>query len=84
VLRGELSLIGPSPERPEFVQVLLEKIPYYKLRLSVNPGLTGWAQIHQDTGMPDAVAALEHDLYYIKHMSPFLDAYITVLALRPR
>jgi lipopolysaccharide/colanic/teichoic acid biosynthesis glycosyltransferase len=65
---------------------LRKKIPFYIHRLSVKSGLTGWAQGHLEanTSMPDSFAALERDLYYIKHLSPALDAYIAVLALRPR
>jgi len=84
VFRGELALVGPAPEQPEFAAVLAERIPLYRLRLCVKPGITGWAQVHRDSGPPDALAALERDLYYIKHLSPALDAYIAVLALRPR
>jgi lipopolysaccharide/colanic/teichoic acid biosynthesis glycosyltransferase len=86
LVRGDLALVGPAPERPEFLAALRERIPVYSHRLSVKPGLTGWAQIHRDSGaaMPDTMAALEYDLYYIKHLSPRLDAYIMILSLRPR
>ncbi|MFB3778639.1 MAG: sugar transferase [Bryobacteraceae bacterium] len=78
VLRGEMSLVGPRPERPEFVEMLAESIPYYRQRQFVRPGITGWAQLNYKYGntLEDAAHKLEYDLYYIKHMSPALDAYI--------
>jgi exopolysaccharide biosynthesis polyprenyl glycosylphosphotransferase len=78
VLRGEMSLVGPRPERPEFVARLAETIPFYRARHSVRPGLTGWATIHQGYAGSDAEALLklQYDLYYIKNQSLFLDAYI--------
>lgn len=78
VLRGDMSLVGPRPERPEFVRVLSEKIPYYPQRHSVKPGITGWAQINHKYGdtIEDTIVKLEFDLYYIKHMSLSLDLYI--------
>ena len=78
VLKGEMSIVGPRPERPEFVVVLEQKIPYYRLRHCVKPGITGWAQInhrYSDT-IEDAMIKLEFDLYYIKNLAPSLDAYI--------
>jgi exopolysaccharide biosynthesis polyprenyl glycosylphosphotransferase len=78
VLRGEMSIVGPRPERPEFVAVLEEKIPYYRLRHSVKPGITGWAQINHKYGdtIEDTIIKLEFDLYYIKNMAFSLDAFI--------
>jgi sugar transferase (PEP-CTERM system associated) len=78
VLRGEMSLVGPRPERPEFVAVLQEKIPYYRQRHCVKPGISGWAQINHRYGdtIEDTMIKLEFDLYYIKNMAPSLDAYI--------
>jgi lipopolysaccharide/colanic/teichoic acid biosynthesis glycosyltransferase len=78
VLRGEMSFVGPRPERPEFVDDLAARIPFYRARHSVRPGLTGWASIHQGyAGSPeDALVKLQYDLFYIKHQSVFLDAYI--------
>ncbi|MEO7650765.1 MAG: sugar transferase, partial [Bryobacteraceae bacterium] len=84
VLRGEMSLVGPRPERPEFVQTLSEQIPYYRQRLCVKPGITGWAQInykYSDT-LQDTITKLEYDLYYVKHVSPSLDAYIIFHTLK--
>ncbi len=78
VLRGEMSLVGPRPERPEFVDDLVRRIPCYRERLLVRPGLTGWAQINYRYGssVEDAMTKLEYDLYYIKHRSPWFDALI--------
>jgi exopolysaccharide biosynthesis polyprenyl glycosylphosphotransferase len=78
VLRGEMSLIGPRPERPEFVAELQERIPFYRSRLAVRPGLTGWAQInyHYGSSVDDALVKLQYDLYYIKHQSLYLDFLI--------
>lgn len=78
VLRGEMSLVGPRPERPQFVGVLTRKIPFYCARHFVLPGITGWAQIHQDYGssVEDAKTKLEFDLYYIKKKSLYLDSVI--------
>jgi len=84
VLRGEMSLVGPRPERPEFVKTLSEQIPYYRQRHCVKPGITGWAQINHKYGdsMEDTVTKLEYDLYYIKNLSPSLDAYIIFHTLK--
>jgi sugar transferase (PEP-CTERM system associated) len=78
VLRGEMSMVGPRPERPEFVKALSEQIPYYRQRHCVRPGITGWAQINYKYGdtLEDTVTKLEYDLYYIKNMSLSLDTYI--------
>jgi sugar transferase (PEP-CTERM system associated) len=78
VLKGQMSLVGPRPERPEFVVELEKKIPYYGQRHCVKPGITGWAQINYKYGdtIEDTVNKLEFDLYYIKNMSPALDFYI--------
>jgi sugar transferase (PEP-CTERM system associated) len=84
VLRGEMSLVGPRPERPEFVDKLIEQIPFYRQRHCVRPGITGWAQINHPYGdsMEDAARKLEYDLYYIKHLSPALDAFILFHTLK--
>jgi exopolysaccharide biosynthesis polyprenyl glycosylphosphotransferase len=78
VLKGEMSLVGPRPERPEFVRELSNTIPFYPHRLCVKPGITGWAQINHQYGdsIQHTVTKLEYDLYYIKNLSPTLDAYI--------
>lgn len=78
VLRGEMSLVGPRPERPEFVEQLAPSIPFYRARHCTKPGITGWAQIHQDYGdtIEGAQEKLEYDLYYVKHASPILDMLI--------
>ena len=78
VLRGEMSIVGPRPERPEFVRTLSEQIPYYRQRHCVKPGITGWAQINYKYGntIEDTITKLEYDLYYIKNMSLSLDAYM--------
>lgn len=83
LLRGEMSLIGPRPERPEFVSRLAAEIPYYRARHAVAPGLTGWAAIHQDyaASVPDALLKLQYDLYYIKHRSLGLDGWILLRTL---
>lgn len=78
VLKGEMSLIGPRPERPEFVEKLKLVIPYYSKRHFIKPGLTGWAQVRYPYGssVEDAVEKLRYDLYYTKNVCPFLDTLI--------
>ncbi len=80
VLRGDMSMIGPRPERPEHVGRLQEKIPFYRTRLIVRPGLTGWAQVRYDYGSndEDALVKLQYDLYYIRHQSLILDINIAL------
>ena len=80
VLRGEMSFVGPRPERPFFVQQYTKEIPYYAQRLSVKPGITGWAQVNYPYGATpeDAVEKLRLDLYYIKNMSLLLDLFIVL------
>jgi lipopolysaccharide/colanic/teichoic acid biosynthesis glycosyltransferase len=75
VFRGDMSLVGPWPERPEVVEMLEKEIPYYFMRYSVKPGMTGWAQINHQYGssVEDSKSKLEYDLYYIKNMSLFID-----------
>nr|BBH95697.1 hypothetical protein KTA_38960 [Thermogemmatispora argillosa] len=78
ILRGEMSLIGPRPEREEFVKLLEQTIPFYRCRLSVPPGLTGWAQVkyHYTFTSQQALEKLQYDLFYIKHQSCMLDILI--------
>jgi sugar transferase (PEP-CTERM system associated) len=78
MLRGDMSFIGPRPERPEFVTALEEIIPYYSERHFVKPGLTGWAQVRYRYGdsVESAVEKLKYDLFYIKHLSLFLELQI--------
>ncbi|BCO08199.1 hypothetical protein GF1_05750 [Desulfolithobacter dissulfuricans] len=78
VLKGEMSFVGPRPERPMFVERLTESIPYYSLRHSVKPGITGWAQVCYPYGASeeDALRKLEYDLYYIKNLSIFIDLLV--------
>ncbi|MCK9542612.1 MAG: TIGR03013 family PEP-CTERM/XrtA system glycosyltransferase [Novosphingobium sp.] len=84
VLRGEMSFVGPRPERPEFVSELDEHIPYYAERHMVKPGITGWAQINYPYGasIADSRNKLEYDLYYAKNYTPFLDLLILLQTLR--
>jgi len=83
VIRGEMSVIGPRPERPVFVKELSEAIPFYEVRHLVKPGVTGWAQVNAKYGSSeeDALEKLQYDLYYIKHRSLFLDISIVVKTL---
>lgn len=78
VVKGDMAIVGPRPERPEFVELLAQQIPYYRQRLAVKPGITGWAQINHKYGDTelDAMIKLEYDLYYIKNVAPALDFYI--------
>lgn len=84
VLVGEMSFVGPRPERPEFVDALSEKIPFYRQRHCVKPGITGWAQVSHKYGdtIEDTITKLEYDLYYIKHVSFALDMYIIFSTLK--
>jgi len=78
VLKGDMSFVGPRPERPEFVEMLTKEIPFYAVRNTVRPGITGWAQVRYKYGntVADAKEKLQYDLYYIKNMSPGLDLMI--------
>jgi exopolysaccharide biosynthesis polyprenyl glycosylphosphotransferase len=84
VLRGEMSLVGPRPERPVFVQELRAEFPYYDVRHTVLPGLTGWAQVRfrYAASRSDSYQKLQYDLYYVKHMGLTLDFKIAVETLR--
>jgi len=78
VLRGDMSLVGPRPERPYFVDQLAREVPYYAVRHSVKPGITGWAQVryHYSASLDDSVQKLQYDLYYVKNHTLFLDVVI--------
>ena len=84
VLKGEMSFVGPRPERPEFVAELEEQMPFYAERHMVKPGITGWAQINYPYGasVEDSRHKLEYDLYYAKNYTPFLDLLILLQTLR--
>jgi sugar transferase (PEP-CTERM system associated) len=84
VIRNEMGLVGPRPERPRFVKLLSEQIPYYNYRHCVRPGITGWAQINYKYGdtLEDAIMKLEYDLYYIKNLSLSLDMFIMFHTLK--
>jgi len=77
VLRGEMSFVGPRPERPEFITELEQQIPFYSTRMLVKPGLTGWAQVHYDYGntIEDAKMKLQYDFYYVRYWSLWMDIY---------
>ncbi len=84
VLKGEMSLVGPRPERPVFVQELRNSIPYYDLRHTVRPGITGWAQTKFRNGASkeDSHVKLQYDLYYVKNLSMALDMRIVLNTIR--
>jgi sugar transferase (PEP-CTERM system associated) len=84
VLRGDMSIVGPRPERPEFVSKLTDAIPFYGQRHVVKPGLTGWAQVRYTYGatVEDAIEKLQYDLYYIKNMSVALDLVIVIETIK--
>ncbi len=83
ILKGEMSVVGPRPERPDIVKRLAEEIPFYRVRFAVKPGMAGWGLIHHGYGdsVADALIKLQYDLYYIKHQSLFLDIYILARTL---
>ena len=83
IVKGDMNIIGPRPERPEFVKGLSEKIPFYDVRHVIKPGLTGWAQVNHNYGTShdDALIKLQYDLYYIKNRSLFLDLSIYIKTL---
>jgi len=84
ILKGEMSFVGPRPEREHFVKQLAEIIPYYGQRFSVKPGLTGWAQVSYGYGasVRDAIEKLNYDLFYIKNMSILMDIMIVARTLK--
>ena len=84
VFAGEMSFVGPRPERPYFVEQLIEVVPYYNVRHSIKPGITGWAQVRYGYGSSadDALQKLQYDLYYVKNNSLFLDLLILIDTLK--
>jgi sugar transferase (PEP-CTERM system associated) len=84
VLKGDMSIVGPRPERPEFVEKLKRQIPYYSERHTIRPGITGWAQICYPYGssVNDAIEKLRYDLYYVKHLSIFLDIMVIIETIK--
>jgi lipopolysaccharide/colanic/teichoic acid biosynthesis glycosyltransferase len=84
VLKGDMSLVGPRPERPEFVSHLTEQIRFYGQRHVVRPGLTGWAQVSYTYGASteDALQKLQYDLYYIKNLSIAFDLFIIIETIK--
>jgi exopolysaccharide biosynthesis polyprenyl glycosylphosphotransferase len=84
IFKGDMDMVGPRPERPIFVKQLEEQVPYYNLRHSVRPGLTGWAQVNYTYGesFKDSKEKLHYDLYYIKHLSWHLDLLIIFLTVK--
>ena len=80
ILKGEMGIIGPRPERPVFVTEIAEVMPFYETRHVMKPGLTGWAQVNYAYGdsIEDSLVKLQYDLYYIKHRSIFLDIDIVI------
>jgi lipopolysaccharide/colanic/teichoic acid biosynthesis glycosyltransferase len=83
ILKGDMSVIGPRPERPVFVYEIAQQMPFYQTRHVIKPGLTGWAQVSYPYGasIEDSLMKLEYDLYYIKHRSLYLDLKITFKTL---
>jgi exopolysaccharide biosynthesis polyprenyl glycosylphosphotransferase len=84
VLKGDMSFVGPRPERPHFVNELRKSVPYYDQRHTVKPGITGWAQVLYPYGASedDALQKLKYDLYYVKHMSVVMDLLIVVKTIK--
>ena len=84
VLKGDMSFVGPRPERPEFVGELTRQIPFYGQRHIVRPGLTGWAQVRYTYGASheDALQKLQYDLFYIKNLSIALDLLIILATVK--
>jgi lipopolysaccharide/colanic/teichoic acid biosynthesis glycosyltransferase len=79
ILRGEMSIIGPRPERPELVQTLAHQIPFYHIRHLIKPGVTGWDQVsgeYHSPSLEDTYKKLQYDLFYLKHCSIYLDSTI--------
>ena len=80
ILKGDMGIIGPRPERPFFVKEIAEIMPFYETRHIIKPGLSGWAQVNYSYGesIEDSLIKLQYDLYYIKHRSIFLDINIAI------
>jgi lipopolysaccharide/colanic/teichoic acid biosynthesis glycosyltransferase len=84
IFKGDMDMVGPRPERPFFVKQLEEMIPYYNLRHTERPGVTGWAQVNYPYGdsLEDSKEKLKYDLYYLKHFSWYLDLQIIFLTAK--
>jgi lipopolysaccharide/colanic/teichoic acid biosynthesis glycosyltransferase len=84
ILRGDLSIVGPRPEQPQYVETLEAKLPFYRLRHLVRPGLTGWAQVKYPYGgsAADALEKLQYEFYYLRHQGLALDVRIIGRTLR--
>ncbi len=84
VFKGDMSLVGPRPERPQFVALLTEKVPFYAVRQSVKPGITGWAQVRYTYGgnVEESIKKLEYDLYYVKNHTLFLDFLVLIKTVK--
>jgi lipopolysaccharide/colanic/teichoic acid biosynthesis glycosyltransferase len=80
VLSGEMSIVGPRAERPELVAWFQQHVPFYRARLLVKPGITGWAQVNQNyaASIDETIEKLEYDLYYIKHRNLFMDFRVLI------
>ena len=81
VLKGEMSLVGPRPERPQFVQKFRDEIPRYMVKHQVRPGMTGWAQINGYRGNTSIEKRIEYDLYYIEYWTMVFDMKILILTI---
>jgi exopolysaccharide biosynthesis polyprenyl glycosylphosphotransferase len=81
VLKGEMSLVGPRPERPELIKNFKHEIPHYNVRHTVKPGLTGWAQVNGLRGDTDLFQRISYDLYYVEHWNLFFDLQLIFLTI---
>ena len=81
ILKGEMSLVGPRPERPELIEDFQYEIQHYQIRHSVKPGLTGWAQIHGLRGNTSLESRIKYDLFYIENWSVWMDVYVMMMTL---
>jgi len=81
VIKGDMSFVGPRPERAYFVEQLIEVVPYYNVRHSVKPGITGWAQVNGYRGDTSITKRIEHDLYYIENWTLGFDFKILFLTI---